>query len=788
MECRRPLIPRFEPHPPSLCSAYPEDVDNLAAGMSDEQALKRIGQRSSLTGKLIFLAITGGAAALGWLSYQNSRAYDSRMDGLLAAGKLEVPAMLPALRSVLAGAEHDDVKERAIRNLAHFHDREALPLFIKSLDEAGIVRRAAALGIAQLGSPVADSARPKLLQVLPDTDARDRTQVVWALAVLKESSAADAILAEFTSGRLQAQPGFDPVVVTRAIGIPKLSSPELTAHPEKPVRALVAMALSEAASPQVVDPLVRMIQNPKEDTEVLLAASAGLGRTGDPRAGAPLLALTQSRPDIRASVMAALGKSTAAPQLAVLLGQATDIDAKRDLVRLLRKTSDPRAAEPLASVVDSPDEDIKQEAAMGLVELGDARAVPALLALAQSEVRETAVEAIDGLRALASPTASTGLLALFDKLPQYKAGIIRALGASGVQAAGPKLLKELKGDDVGAAAKALGQLKYAAAYPVLLGMLPRKKYKDIDFSRPSVPSEMPYRDRLEAMAGLAYFGRPDPKLVKELTTIVEDPVDDARLARAAGATLGSIADAGIYQMMVTKVGDKQLDERIRTSYAAGLWRKPNPAFATSLLPLLNQPDAPTEVRNAAALAVGYAADPSSDASMLSMLERPEARRYASLAAVLGGGEAVAQKLLELLPKDHETEEILRGAINDPNSENFSILTRAMFDSGQIYRRLRAAEILLQGAGENAYTYVFAQLTARLRAGWDGPGGMSDREIRTVLFKELGSADAERRRLVATTLSALNLRGQLLAARDAGIQEAREVLLAADRPRSDQPPR
>ena len=39
------------------------------------------------------------------------------------------------------------------------------------------------------------------------------------------------------------QDDFDPKIITEAIGIQRLSSPELTAHADKPVRALVAMAL-----------------------------------------------------------------------------------------------------------------------------------------------------------------------------------------------------------------------------------------------------------------------------------------------------------------------------------------------------------------------------------------------------------------------------------------------------------------------------------------------------------------------------------------------------------------
>jgi HEAT repeat protein len=778
---RLPSIPTFEPNPPLVSSAYPEDLSDLAAGLSDEQALKKIGQRTTLTGKLLTLLMVGGAAAMTWFYMQSSAAYDARMDGLLAAGKLQGEAMLSAVRGELEKSSYEDVKERAIRNLSHFKDAKSVPQFTAALDTPGIVRRAAALALANVGSPAADSAKPKLLEVLPKTDVKDRTQVVWALAVLREPAASDAILAEFTSGRLQAQPDFDPQIITKAIGIAKLSSPELTGHKETSVRALVAMALSEAASPEVVEPLVRLIQNPSEDGEVVRAAVSGLGRAGDPRAAAPLFQLMQKRPEMRQSVLDALGKSTAAPQLAVLLKQATEVNAKRDLVRLLRKTFDPRAAEPLAAMLGDADADVKEEAAHSLAELGDPRAVPPLLELAHSEQDDVATDAVDALRRLGDPAAAPGLLELFDKAPERKAAIMRALGTTHAMEAGPKLVKELKGDDIGAAAKAIGQLPYEKAYSELVNSLPRTKYKGIDFSKPSVPSEMAYRNRLEAMGGLAYFGRPDPKLVKILTAIIEDPEDDFRLAEVAGATLGLIADQGIYQMMLTKIMDAKLEERIRADYASGLWRKPNPDVAAMLLPLLSG-DTPSAIKTAAALAIGYAGSAVNDAKLLALLDDPSARRYAAYAVVLGGNEDAARKLLEILPKDRDTEEILRTAVNSTEDDNFNLLTKVMFDSGQVYRRLRVAEILMQGTGKDSYSYLWAQVTARLRSGWDGSGGMSDRDIRATLYKELGSSDGERRRLIANTLASMSLRGLLLAARDAGIKEARDVLLAQDRPK------
>ena len=59
-------IPTFEPSSPLIASAYPEDLADLTAGMSDEQALRKIGQRSSTSGKLVTLLMIGGAVGMGW--------------------------------------------------------------------------------------------------------------------------------------------------------------------------------------------------------------------------------------------------------------------------------------------------------------------------------------------------------------------------------------------------------------------------------------------------------------------------------------------------------------------------------------------------------------------------------------------------------------------------------------------------------------------------------------------------------------------------------------------------
>lgn len=774
--------------PPNQAFAYPEDLDNLAAGMTDEQAMKKIGQRSSTGSKILTLLMVVVVVGLVMSYMQSSANYEARMDGIEAAGKLEGEAMLGALRTVLEQSEYDEVRERAIRNLGAFKDPGSVPVITKALETPGIVRRAAALALARIGSPAADSAKPALMKALPTTDESDRPQVVWALAVLKEQAATDAILEQFTTGLLQSQPDFDPKVITNAVGIAKLSSPELTGHEKKPIRTLVAVSLAEAASPEVVEPLMRMIAVKDEDTEVVRAAVSGLGRAADPRAAGALFKLMIDRPAMRQSVIDAISRSTAAPQIAILLKSAKETTNKRDLIRLLAETHDPRAADAFAGFIADADEDTRIEATTALADLGDKRAVEPLLVLAASEDDGTGGDAVDQLRMLGVPEAGPTLVKLIEQFPHRKSAIMRALGASGAQDAGPMLIKELQGDDIGAAAKALGTMKYEKAYPVFVSML--KRDPKIDFSQPGIPTEMAYRNRYEAMQGLKYFGKPEGKLAKdyqkcvaELATIIEDPLDDFRLASAAGATLGQIADDAVLEQMLAKIVDANVEERIRVNYVQGLWVRPNAALSTKLLPLIKGAT-PGPIKTVAALAIGYAGNPANDAAVMAALDVKEERRYAAVAATLGGSATHAAKLLEVLPKDRDAEEILRMSVNSNEDDNFNLLMASMFESGQFFRRLKVAHLLRTGNEDISYGYVWTHLANRMGSGWDGPGGISAREIRGFLMATMKGNNAEHRALSAAMLSSMNMRGLLLAARDAGVEEARLLLLEQDRPTQD----
>ncbi len=762
-------------------SAYEEPLADV--GSNDAETIKRMNRRTSPVGRIVGVALVLGAAGLGYWAYQSNVAYEHRNEILEQAGALQGEAMLDALRNAYAQTDHDDVKERILLNLGAFKDAKSVPLMIQALDEKGIVRRAAARALAHIGSPLADQAKPKLLEVLPKTDARDRPQVVWALAVLKEQAAIPDILQEFTSGHLQnledldRKPTFDPKVIVDVVGPQRIASDELLKNPNKSVRALVAAALAEAADPAAVAPLIKLLDD--EDIEVVRQAAAGLGRTGDPRAAEPLFALLQRKPSLRQSVLDAIARSTSAPDIAKLLDGTTTVDLKRSLVSVLRDGHDPRVADTFAKLLSSEsDADIRETCALALADLGDARAIPTLLELIKSEDRTTALDALDALALVAKPQVADALIPMLKDNPGRKASLLKAIGKSGSPTAGAVVFKELNTDDREAAAFALADLKYAPAYPKLLADL--KRPKDVDFSKPSVPTEEIVRNREIAIRALGKYGRPDA--IPGLMTLIEDGEDSAKLRAIAGSVLGQLADQKTLATIIGKAKNAALDEATRSYYVQGLWMADAQALSGQLSELL-QPSHPADVRRSAALAIGYAADPANDQLLLDMLKNPALKREAAFAVVLGGNQAAGEELYHQLETDRELREVLQDVLMADDSDFFNLITNRSFANGEIFRRLKVADTLRHGKGQLTFSYPWTQTVARLKSGWNGPDGMTARQVRAKLYEALRGQEPEKRTLAAEAFGAMGERGLLLRSRDEagpGQQEAREVLLRQNR--------
>jgi len=753
-----------DPYDPELAAAMAEPMG------SDDETLKKISRRTSNVGRLAFLGIAIaviGVVVLFFLRSQEKSTVEARLEEI---GAMEDVQAIPGeLRALYPKVTAPDQKARVLLNLGHFGDERAVPLMVGALDDGGLVRRDAARALAKIGPPAADVAKDKLLEVLPDTGSVDRAQVVWTLAVLGEDRASVEILEQFRMGRLQSLEGFDPKVVTETLGPTRLASDELLGHEDVSVRTLTAVALGEAATPEVVAPLTKLVEaelardEENRSEEVIEAAVAGLGRTGDARAALPLFQVLERQPGLRSLVLAALRASVAAPGIAVLLDEAVDVELQKDLAELLAETKDPRAADALAAQLGADDPELRNIAGAGLADLGDRRATPVLVTLAQGEDDAAAQKALVSLRRLGDPAAADGLLTVLDEWPGRKAATLRALGTTGDQSVSRVLEKELESDDVRSAALALADLDSPSGYRKLVDMLPRPR--NVDMSTPEVQNEELFSDRKAAVEAMGFYGKPD--VVDELRTIVEDALDDGRLRSLAATSLGLVASPEEMREVVALVQKPDVEEDVRRYYVQALWQRPLPSLQPALLDLVADPVVPSEVRRAAALAVGYAGNPDNDARLRGLLENPAVQKEAAFAVALGGDPDAVEMLVDLLVESADLADLLQYNFLNEENDWFNVLTESMFDSGQVWRRYQAARRLQEGKEDDRFAFAMAKALSVMRSGWEGAGGVPPRAVRERVYQALVGEDPAIRDTAGRILGDLGERGLLLRARDAG---------------------
>lgn len=777
------------PDVPSVPSADADlDQANAAvAGMDDDQALRKIGRRTSTFGSIVGFVLVAGGLGLGGFSYwrhtvneEQWAAYRRLHNPPEEGGARDLDDFLTQVRAMLEARPVDnDLRFELITELEEHHDASSVPLLTTLLGEPGVIRAHAARAIAAIGSPDADSAKPALMAALPTCTAADRVPVVWALAVLNEPAAGDAIVTEFANGSLQHMDGFDPRIISRVLGPVRLASDELTHHATPGVRNLVAQALGEIGTPAVVEPLSGMLTD--EDDNVRRAAAAGLGRIGDPTAARALFEAIRANASMRVVVNDAIRRSTGAAGLSILLAEARDEAERSDLVTMLRNTHDPAGADALAGLLADPSETIRIEAAHGLAEIGDARAVPVLLDLATAEALETARDALDQLKLVTSPAVAPRLIPLLDgdEWVARRSGVLRALGRSGDMSAGRAMMAHLDGDDMSSAGIALAELNYDDAFDTLLRLIPRGR--NDDYSRydgmAGVLLEPQFNIRTAAVRSIGRFGRPDEDAVEALITVIEDPQDDVRLRSDAGTALGALADDAVLEIIIGKIQQTDLDEAARRYYLNALWQHPSRALAGRLLDLIENPSTPPDVRRQAAIAVGYTADPANDERLIRLLSG-ELARDAAFAIILGGSEEAAAALLDAIVASADLRDALQQAITNSETPWFNLIRSDTWDSGEVYRRLRVARVLDTAEGDRRFGLIWSETITRLQGGWDGHLGLTVGDVRRRLYADLTGEDADLRALAVEALGSMNELGLLMAARDAGgngAEEARDKL-------------
>jgi HEAT repeat protein len=804
---------------------------------SDEDAVRQIRRRVSPVGWVAILAVLVVGGGTAW-QLTNTAIREAREERENSEGTLELNRILQQtipntqkaeqVRAIYSRFQSPDVRARARRLLSGLKDQQAIPMLIEGLDRPGGSRTQAAQGIAEIGLPAGESAKPRLLAALrdPTTDPLSgQVEVAWALVVLNETAAWPKIRELVEAGRLQGvvdldgRRVFDPALVARLAGKQRLV--ELAASNNNASKRLAALSLAELATPDLIDPLSNLSHD--SDLAVSREAAIGLGRTGDPRASDAIMAFLTAHPDERSAVLGALASSAGAAGLGVVIHGARDLRTRADATRMLREQHDPDAGDALfealgaATATDDVSQEMKRNAVFGLAEIGDPRSVDGLMeyatfALTHQDPNSTqnGKLALDQLRRIpgAGDRAKVALMAMlrdphgdFARTPTLLA-LATATDLSVASAITPFMTNP---DSQDGAIAALCSMHHPDCLGRVVNMV--KMPAGLHMVEETARDEPVHTSRRNAIRGLAWVGlqrQGAPALnaqgraaaVRELRKIVEDPNDRRGLRELAGDALAAVADEATLNDIATRATDTAVPEETRLYYLVALRSRATPQIANRLVQTYLKRGANFDLMKTAAITIGFSADESTTELLIPMLSGNDAadanlRFCASVAAIIGGNARAATALVDQLLTNDELAGTLQnefaprsatpGATTATENWNLLALTPAMFADGRVYRRIEVASILNQGRGAHTFPFALTWITNRLRAGWESARGMTPQEVRSTLRTACMETDAFRRDQSFRALRALTDRGSLLSLRrqtrvpEAAERARREIL-------------
>jgi HEAT repeat protein len=521
---------------------------------------------------------------------------------------------LPRWRKWAEADNEPRLQQEAFIHLSWDKDAQSIPAIVRGLTSVDhAVRGTAAMALVGFGSPAADGSKPALLKALGEASSADKPQICWALVALKETSAFDAIMAEYRLGhlasvtRLDGFPAFDAEMLANLVSIDKIAS--LAGDESDSVRQLVATTLSKSADPKWTDTLIKLVTD--KQVEVAREAAVGLGKIGNDKATQPLVdALVKADKGSREKFLQALrdGIGDAGLVLAIKTVQHTSAETEKfqtkQLFDMMRELQDPRGADALyAYIQTNPKPHWKNEAAMRLAEIGDVRAAEVLGWRMQQdplklyndvdwpELRRDDNERVYAARHLADlavmhpekkdyllKTGEPGVLYWVDpeNKPQPHANGMRFLAAVGSQKAIPMLEKWSDPKDklpnegaqppfpetwatAQSALRYLGQTKEPNATRILQKQLHRRGRK-LDVSWDSLMQGgltilgMTLRALgVGASDGFAMMG--DPKAYDDLVKYAEDPMENEQGRMEACFAMSWLANDEQMKEIVKKIHD-----------------------------------------------------------------------------------------------------------------------------------------------------------------------------------------------------------------------------------------
>jgi len=466
----------------------------------------------------------------------------------------DVKGLIRALRY----REYAGVPMDAAAALGRLADPQAVEPLIAALED-GIwcVRDAAVKALGQIGD---ERAMEPLIAALSSNNLGLRKAAAWSLGQIGDVGAVEPLVPLLKEWR-------GHVCQAAAEALDRLGWQPDTREKEAAFwAAMGAWDLCVEIGAPAVQPLLAALED--QDWQVRKAAAEALGKIGDGRAVAPLVAALHEGGVVSIAATEALGKIGApavGPLLAAFRGREWRTPQATDQV--LRQLG-AAAVEPLVAALGDRDGHVRCSAAQRLGATRSARAVAPLIAALKDQDWRVCEAAIEALGQIGDERAVEPLITCLcdPDSARCKAAAARVLGRRGdPRVVGPLIatLKDADGSVRRAAAEALGQIGDAPAVEPLVaalkdrdGHVRRAAAESLDrlgWKPASSGNEVAHSVAKEDWDKCVQIGAP---AVEPLLAILKD-TDWTPLWAAAAESLGKIGDPRAVEPLVAiLVGEK----------------------------------------------------------------------------------------------------------------------------------------------------------------------------------------------------------------------------------------
>ncbi|HVG18998.1 MAG TPA: HEAT repeat domain-containing protein, partial [Blastocatellia bacterium] len=397
-------------------------------GEAVERALARLLGQSTARKEVVEALVRHGERVTQLLIEQlQAEEVETRKAAIIALGRIGDPGAVPVLvQSLTDGGELSVVAAGALGKIG---DRRA---FVALLDLIGhpdaAVRQAAIAAINSLGHP---EMAARAMRLLDDPDPLVRESAVKIAGYFGYAECADLLLdrcRDEEEGVRRAAVEHLPYLEDGRV-VPALVDAIENGTPR--VRAAAANAFGQVESAVALPHLLAALSDPDPWVRYFATRSIGRHRYTESLDALTRMAQTDDASHVRIAAVDSLGKvddPRAANVLASLV-ESSDVDLAGAALRSLGQITHPQALPPLLEALRSPDAARRRGALQALGAVGGEDAVKAMQWTAAADVDASVAQAaIDALASLATPEAIDALIGLTAEKSRREASVVALSG------------------------------------------------------------------------------------------------------------------------------------------------------------------------------------------------------------------------------------------------------------------------------------------------------------------------------------------------------------------------